>query len=107
MDGLSVEGMRLNDQADNMGKAIRSIHGCGGSLIGRESVVEIFRGETVWAGEILIFELRDHPTATRCYAWEVNGRITAVLHEAPVDSPAKAVRAAIVAEQHRSKRLTD
>ena len=65
-------------------------------------VREAFKGETAWEGEVLIFELCDHPTATRCYAWEVNGRITAVLHEAPVDSPQAAVRAAIVAD-HKAK----
>ena len=42
--------------------------------------------------------LLDHPTATRCYAWEVDGEVTAVLHAGPVDGPQAAVRAAIMAE---------
>ena len=46
-------------------------------------------------GEVLVFGLLDHPTAPKCYAWEVDGEVTAVLHEAPVDSPQAAVRAAI------------
>lgn len=48
---------------------------------------------------MLVFELLGHPTAPRCYAWEVDGEVTAVLEEPPVDSPAAAVRASIVAEE--------
>ncbi len=46
---------------------------------------------------MLVFELLDRPTASRCYAWEVDGEVTAVLHEGPVDSPQAAVRASILA----------
>jgi hypothetical protein len=42
--------------------------------------------------------LLDNPIATRCYAWETNGRVTAVLHVGPIDSPLKAVRASILAD---------
>ena len=65
-------------------------------LLTREPVVEEFEGETVWEGEVLVFSLLgSHPTAHLCYAWEVDGRVTAVLHEPPVDSPKAAVRASI------------
>lgn len=43
-----------------------------------------------------VFELLDHPTSRKCYAWEVDGEVTAVLHEAPVRSAQDAVRASIV-----------
>ena len=49
----------------------------------------------------MVFQLLDHPTAPKCYAWEVDGEVTAVLHEGPVDSPEAAVRAAIVAEHKK------
>ena len=48
------------------------------------------------------FELEEHPTGTKCYAWFVDGRITAVLHEGKIDSPEAAVQAAIATE-HRTK----
>ncbi len=79
--------------------AIHETHGCDSQLLARESVVEKFRGKTVWVGEVLVFDLLDHPTAHLCYAWEVDGQVTAVLHTAPVDSPIKAVRASILAEE--------
>ncbi len=77
-------------------KAIRVTHGAEAKLMERVHVVEEFEGETVWEGEVLFFGLQGHPTAQYCYAWEVDGRVAAVLHEGPVDSPLAAVRAAIV-----------
>ena len=82
-------------------EAIRATHGAASKLAERVRVSETFKGETVWAGEVLVFELLDHPTAPKCYAWEVDGKVTAVLHEPPVDTPQAAVRAAIVATQKR------
>lgn len=80
-------------------RAIRATHGTQSRLIERVHVYEEFEGQPVWEGEVLVFELLDHPTAPKCYAWEVNRRVTAVLHKPPVDSPLAAVRAAIVAEE--------
>lgn len=80
-------------------RAIRATHGTQSRLIERVHVFEEFEGQPVWEGEVLVFELLDHPTAPKCYAWQVDGTVTAVLHETPVDSPQAAVRAAIVATQ--------
>ena len=65
-----------------------------------------FEGEAVWEGEVFVFPLKGHPTAHLCYAWEIDGRVTAVLHELPVDSPQAAVRAAIVQEHRERNRET-
>ena len=81
-------------------EAIRATHGADARLAYRASVHETFDGQTVWEGEVLVFDLLDHPTARKCYAWSVDGRVTAVLNEGPVDSARAAVRAAITAE-HR------
>ena len=82
--------------------AIRQTHGTRAEFVSRERVYEEFEGETVWEGEVLVFQLLDHPTAPKCYAWEVDGRVTAVLHTGPVDSPVKAVRASILAERENN-----
>ncbi len=79
-------------------EAIHATHGVQAQLVGRERVSETYEGETVWKGEVLVFTLTDHPTAAFCYAWELDGQVTAILHEGPVDSPLAAVRAAILAE---------
>jgi hypothetical protein len=89
MNELPIDGFR---------HAIRMMHGSECQLVGRERVDERFEGERVWQGEVLIFDLLDNPLATRCYAWETNGQVTAVLHSGPIDSPLKAVQASILAD---------
>lgn len=78
-------------------RAILATHGAQAELVERVPVDERFEGDPVWQGEVLVFRLLDHPEATTCYAWEVDGEVTAVLGVGPVDSPEKAVRAAILA----------
>ncbi len=63
---------------------------------GQTAVREVLEGEVVWVGEVLLFILLEHPTASRCYACEVDGEVTAVLHDGTVDSSEAAVRAAIM-----------
>jgi hypothetical protein len=65
-------------------------------------VIEDYEGERAWEGDVYVFALEGHPTAQRAYAWSVpvhgseRRRFYAVLHKGPIDSPEKAVRAAIV-----------
>lgn len=92
-------GWRVNElPIPGFQHAIQATHGAKSRLERRERVVETFQGETVWEGEVLVFELLDHPTSRKCYAWEVEGEVTAVLHEAPVRSAQDAVKAAIITE---------
>ena len=88
---------------EQIASIIQDLHGSFAVLRGRERVEESFGGSPAWQGEVLIFDLESHPAASQCYAWEVDGRVTAVLHEGPVDSPEAAVRAAIIAE-YRSRK---
>lgn len=94
--------------ADQLKKAVEGLHGCEAALRGVEPVRETFEGETVWEGEVHIFDLAGHPEATVCYAWSLpmdgsnNGsgkrRFYAVLELPPVASPQDAVKAAILRE---------
>ena len=90
MNELSIGGFQ---------QAIRETHGAGSWLIKRVRVEEDFEGQRVWEGEVLVFALIDHPEASRCYAWELDGEVTAVLGVGPVDSPEAAVRASILADE--------
>jgi hypothetical protein len=91
-------------------KAILDLHGCKSIWVESVPVKEVFEGETVWEGVAQVFDLIDHPKAERCYAWshELEGskkrRFFAVLHQGKVDSPEKAVRAAIV-QGHKTGKL--
>ena len=85
--------------------AILKLHGCTTTYLETVPVTEEFQGETVWQGEVEVFETRDHPKAKRIYAWgHVTGdndqarRYITVLELPPVDSPQTAVRAGVVSE---------
>lgn len=82
--------------------AVEGMHGGTCSYVETIHVVEDFEGERAWEGDVYVFALEGHPTAQKAYAWSVpvegsdRRRFYAVLHEGPVDSPEKAVRAALV-----------
>lgn len=80
--------------------AIRNLHGCESRHVASVPVTESFEGQTVWDGDVQVFELIDFAEADCAYAWsyETEGdrrRFFVVLHKPPVDSPQTAVRAAI------------
>src|SRR6266581_536568 len=90
--------------ADELKIAVENMHGGTATLAQSVPVRETFEGEPVWEGVVHVFELAGHPTATLAYAWSspIEGstkrRFFAVLHTERINSPAEAVRAAIVAE---------
>ena len=64
-------------------------------------VTEEFQGRTVWEGDVEVFELHDHPKASRIYAWGYSDedeprRYVTVFEMLPVTSPELAVTASIV-----------
>lgn len=98
------------DYIGELKKVFRRLHGCEAEHAATVPVKEVFQGQTVWEGEVEVFNLRGHPKAKRGYAWahamgEDDGgkRYVAVLELPPVESAQTAVRAAIVDEikKHR------
>ena len=84
---------------------IRKLHGVESNHIESVPVKERFQGKTVWEGIVEVFELKNHPTAPRAYAWAHDTddpqnprRHVTVLHLHPIKSAQDAVRAAIVQE---------
>lgn len=79
--------------------AIRHMHGCAATHVRTAPVKEVFKGQSVWEGDVEVFDLEGHPKAKRCYAWShpegKETRFVAVLEIPPVDSPRAAVQAAI------------
>ena len=37
--------------------------------VGTVPVEEIFKGQTLWKGDVEVFDLTGHPKAKRCYGW--------------------------------------
>ena len=88
---------------EDLRAVIRRLHGVEAKHVESVHVKEVFQGKTVWEGIVEVFDLENHPTAKRIYAWahdtdDKKKRHVTVLHVAPVDSPRAAVRAAIVQE---------
>ncbi len=93
------------DYVGELKKVIRQHHGCEAEHAETVPVKEVFQGQTVWEGEVEVFNIRGHPNARRCYAWahatgedDKGKRYVAVLELPPVTSAQTAVRAAIISE---------
>lgn len=94
-------------EKEELAGAILRLHGAHAKHAESMPVCEIFQGQVVWNGVVEVYDLTGHPTAKRAYAWAHEAdsggrRIVAVLHAPPIDSPLKAVQAAIV-QEHRSR----
>ena len=85
--------------------ALLNLHGVTSQYVETVPVTETFQGETVWEGEVEVFDIRGHPKAKRAYAWghatgenDQARRCVAVLELPPVNSPKTAVQAAVMSE---------
>jgi hypothetical protein len=92
---------------ENLKHVIQNMHGVKATHVDSVPVTEMWQGQTIWDGIVEVFDLHDHPTAHRAYAWthatddpEDPERHVSVLHLPPVVSPLTAVRAAIMQEFH-------
>jgi len=87
---------------DELKEIIRKLHGVEATHVETVPITESHEGQTVWEGEVEVFELADHPKASRVYAWSHetdkpgSPRTVTVLHVPPITSPRKAVQASIV-----------
>jgi hypothetical protein len=84
---------------------IQHLHKC--AAVHRETVPvhELFRGKTVWQGDVEVFDLTGHPKAKRCYGWthsEPEEFIT-ILELPPVDSAQSAVKVGVAYQVRRAK----
>ncbi len=84
--------------------AIQHLHNCAATYRETVPVHEVFRGQTVWKGNVEVFDLSGHPQAKRAYGWShpdkggTDERFVAVLEIPPVESAVTAVRAAIITD---------
>lgn len=91
--------------------AVEHLHKCRAEHSATVPVREVFRGETVWHGDVEVYDITGHPKAKRCYAWshadgknDADERFVAVLEIPPVESAVTAVRLQIVADAKKGKR---
>ena len=89
---------------ETLQEAIKNTHGCDSRHIESHPITETYKSKVVWNGTVEVFVV-NNPKAEICYAWEHHlaqgkkkSRCVTVLHIPPIDSPLKAVRAAIISE---------
>ena len=83
--------------------AVLQLHNCGATWRETVPVHEVFKVQTVWQGDVEVFDLQGHPKAKRAYAGshldgknDERTRFVAVLEIPPVESAETAVRVQIV-----------
>jgi len=98
-----------SEKLDGLQKVVERACAAKAMHIGESAIIEKFGDRLVWKGIVHVFKIEGNPKAEICYAWSspIKGstkrRYYAVLKIPPIDSPEKAVRAAIVNDYKTSK----
>lgn len=90
---------------DEPAEVIKHLHGSDAVYVETVPVKNLFNGQTVWEGEVEVFDLTDNPNASRVFAWAYDRedpdkptQHVTVLQIPPATTPENAVRASIVAQ---------
>lgn len=91
--------------------AVEHLHKCNAVHSATVPVQEVFRGQTVWQGDVEVFDQSGHSKAKRAYAWshrqgknDQDERFVAVLEIPPVKSAETAVRVQIVKDAKKGRK---
>ena len=102
--------MNKSDYIARLQVAVSQLHDCGATWLETVPVHEVFRGETVWQGDVEVFDLHGHQKAKRAYGWshkagknDSDERFVTVLEIPPVESAITAVRVSLVKEIRNKK----
>lgn len=100
----------MSDYIAELQAVFLKLYNCDAEYVETVPVIEQFQGETIFQGDVEVFDLTGHPKATRGYGWgytttEGGGRrYFTVLELPPVDSPQTAVKAAIMSEIQNARK---
>jgi hypothetical protein len=102
--------MNKPDYLARLQAAVSQLHNCGATWRETVPVHEVFKGQTVWQGDVEVFDLNGHPKAKRAYAWshldgakDERTRFVAVLEIPPIVDAVTAVRLSMVKEIRNKK----
>jgi len=102
----------MSDYIAEIQAVFLKLHACEATYVETVPVVEEFQGETIWQGDVEVFDFVGHPKAKRGYGWGYvttdsgERRYFTVLELSPVDSPQTAVKIAIASEIKNARKKT-
>jgi hypothetical protein len=95
---------------ERLAMVVEHLHKCTATHRATVPVHEVFKGQTIWQGDVEVFDIKGHPKAKRAYAWshldgakDERTRFVAVLEIPPVKSAETAVRVQIVKDAKGKK----
>jgi hypothetical protein len=94
----------MDKAAEELRQGVERFYCCRATFVQTVPVREIFQGQLIWEGLVHVFDIEDHPGATRAYALtspvegSTHRRYYFVLQLGAIVSPVDAVRAAIIEE---------
>jgi len=98
--------MTQPEYVEHLQKAIKRTFGLESKHVETVEVMETFRGQVLFDGDVEVFDVTGNPDAKRAYAWakdiETGSNSTVVLERPPIKSALDAVRAAIITEHKRA-----
>lgn len=82
---------------ERLQSVIQHLHGCGAAWVESVAVKEVFRGKTIWQGDVEVFTLTGHPKAKRAYGWSYGEpeQFITILELPPVKSAQDAVKVGV------------
>ena len=85
---------------------IDHLHGCKAAWVESVPVKEVFRGKTVWQGDVEVYALTGHPKAKRCYGWSYGEpeQFITILELPPVDSTQAAVKVGVAYQVKKAQK---
>jgi len=86
-----------NDYIERLKQVIFHLHKANPIWVESVPVHEIFRGKTLWQGDVEVFDLTGHPKAKRCYGWSYDEpeQFITILELPPVTDAKSAVKVGV------------
>ena len=99
---------------EDLKAVVEELYDLGATHVETVPVKEVFEGETIWEGEVEVFDLdgKYEDLTSRVFAWAADyddldkpTQYTTILQRPPATTPENAVKAAIVSEFKNDERI--
>ena len=85
---------------------VSQLHNCGAVWRQTVPVHEVFRGKTLWQGDVEVFDLNGHPKAKHCYGWSYGEpeEFITILELPPVTDAKSAVKVGVAYQIKKARK---